>query len=132
MRIHQRVLKAAAGLLLAAAPTLAHHSFMAEYDESHLVTLSGTVTKVYWKNPHVTFDLDVKDERGRVTSWELELGSPNALLSQGWKVDSLKQGARVAVSGFGARNGSHLANAIKVVLGGTTYSAVRDENRSRK
>jgi len=94
--------------------------------------LSGTVTKVYWKNPHVTFDMDVKDERGRVTSWELELGSPNALLSQGWKVDSLKQGARVAVSGFGARNGSHLANAIKVVLGGTTYPAIRDENRSRK
>jgi hypothetical protein len=132
MGIHQVVLKAAAGLLLAAMPTLAHHSFMAEYDESHLVTLSGTVTKVYWKNPHVTFDLDVKDERGKVTSWELELGSPNALLSQGWKVDSLKQGARVAVSGFGARNGSHLANAIKVVLGGTAYPAIRDENRSRK
>ena len=132
MGIHQSVLTAAAGLLLAAGPTLAHHSFMAEYDESHLVTLSGTVTKVYWKNPHVTFDLDVKDERGKVTSWELELGSPNALLSQGWKVDSLKQGARVAVSGFGARNGAHLANAIKVVLGGTTYPAIRDENRSRK
>jgi hypothetical protein len=132
MGFHQRVLKAAAGLLLAAMPTLAHHSFMAEYDESHLVTLSGTVTKVYWKNPHVTFDLDVKDERGKVTSWELELGSPNALLSQGWKVDSLKQGARVAVSGFGARNGSHLANAIKVVVGGTAYPPIRDENRSRK
>jgi len=132
MGTHRITLKAAAGLLLAAMPTLAHHSFMAEYDESRLITLSGTVTKVYWKNPHVTFDLDVKDERGKVTNWELELGSPNALLSQGWKVDSLKQGARVAVTGFGARNGSHLANAIKVVLGGTTYPAIRDENRSRK
>ena len=132
MGIHRVVLSAAAGLLLGSMPTLAHHSFMAEYDESRLITLSGTVTKVYWKNPHVTFDLDVKDERGKVTSWELELGSPNALLSQGWKVDSLKQGARVAVSGFGARNGSHLANAIKVVVGGTAYPAIRDENRSRK
>jgi hypothetical protein len=132
MAIHRIVLKAATGLLLAAMPTLAHHSFMAQYDETRLITLNGTVTKVYWKNPHVTFDLDVKDESGKVTNWELELGSPNALLSQGWKVDSLKQGARVAVSGFGARNGSHLANATKVVLGGTAYSAVRDENRSRK
>ena len=132
MGIHQVVLTAAAGLLLAAMPTLAHHSFMAEYDESRLITLSGTVTKVYWKNPHVRFDLDVKDGSGKATNWELELGSPNALLSQGWKVDSLKQGARVAVTGFGARNGSHLANAIKVVLGGTTYSAVRDENRSHR
>jgi len=132
MATHRNTLKAVAGLLLAVIPTLAHHSFMAEYDESRLITLSGTVTKVYWKNPHVTFDLDVKDGSGKATNWELELGSPNALLSQGWKVDSLKQGTRVAVTGFGARNGSHLANAIKVVLGGTTYSAIRDENRSRK
>ena len=132
MGVHRVVLKATAGLLLAAMPTLAHHSFMAEYDESRLITLSGTVTKVYWKNPHVTFDLDVKDGSGKATNWELELGSPNALLRQGWKVDSLKQGARVAVTGFGARNGSHLANAIKVVLGGTSYSVIRDENRSRK
>jgi hypothetical protein len=132
MGIHRVVLQAAAGLLLAAMPIPAHHSFMAEYDESRLISLSGTVTKVYWKNPHVTFDLNVKDENGKLTNWELELGSPNALLRQGWKVDSLKQGARVAVTGFGARNGSHMANAIKVVLGGTAYSAVRDENRSRK
>ena len=132
MGVHRVVLKATAGLLLAAMPTLAHHSFMAEYDESRLITLSGTVTKVYWKNPHVTFDLDVKDGSGKASNWELELGSPNALLRQGWKVDSLRQGARVAVTGFGARNGSHLANAIKVVLGGTSYSAIRDENRSRK
>src|SRR4051812_16876008 len=60
------VLKAAAGLLLSAMPGLGHHSFMAEYDESRLINLSGTVTKVYWKNPHVTFDLDVKDGSGKV------------------------------------------------------------------
>ena len=132
MRIHRVVLKAAGGLLLAAMPTLAHHSFMAEYDETRLITLSGTVTKVSWKNPHVTMNMDVKDEGGKVTNWELELASPNGLLSQGWKVDSLKQGTRVVVTGFGARNGSHLANARKVVVGGTAYSGVRDENRSRK
>jgi hypothetical protein len=130
--MHRIVLKVAGGLLLAAMPTLAHHSFMAEYDESRLITLSGTVTKVSWKNPHVTMNMDVKDEGGKVTNWELELASPNGLLSQGWKVDSLKQGTRVVVTGFSARNGSHLANARKVVVGGTAYSAVRDENRSRK
>ena len=132
MGIHRIVLKAGAGLLLAAAPILAHHSFMAEYDESRLITLSGTVTKVSWKNPHVTMNLDVKDESGNVTNWELELASPNGLLSQGWKVDSLRQGTHVVVSGFGARNGSHLANARKIVVGGTSYSAVHEENRSRK
>jgi len=132
MGINRVVLKPAAGLLLAAMPVLAHHSFMAEYDESRLITLSGTITKVSWKNPHVTFDLDAKDESGKVTNWELELGSPNALLSHGWKVDSLKQGTRVSVTGFGARDGSHLANAIKVVVGGTAFPAIRDESGSRR
>lgn len=132
MSIHRIILQAAGGLLLAAMPSLAHHSFMAEYDESRLISLSGTITKVSWKNPHVTMNMDVKDDSGKVTNWELELASPNGLLSQGWKVDSLKQGVRVAVTGFGARNGSHMANARKVVIGGTAYSALRDENRSRK
>jgi len=130
--IHRIVLKVAAGLLLAAMPTLAHHSFMAEYDETRLITLNGTITKVSWKNPHVTMNVDVKDESGQVTNWELELASPNGLLSQGWKVDSLKQGVRVAVTGFGARDGSHLASARKIVIGGTANPALRDENRSRK
>ena len=132
MRISRAVAIAAAGLLLAVMPLLAHHSFMAEYDETRLINLSGTITKVSWKNPHVTLNMDVKDESGKITNWELELGSPNALLSQGWKIDSLKQGIRVAVTGFGARDGSHLANARKVVVGGTAYPAVRNENRSRK
>ena len=132
MGIRRIPLEAAVALLLAAMPTLAHHSFMAEYDESRLITLSGTITKVSWKNPHVTFDLDAKDKSGKITNWELEMGSPNALLRRGWKVDSLKQGTRVAVTGFGARDGSHLANAIRVVVGGAAYSAIRDESGSRR
>jgi hypothetical protein len=129
---HRIIFQAVCALLLAAIPSLAHHSFMAEYDESRWISLNGTITKVSWKNPHVTMNMDVKDESGKVTNWELELASPNGLLSQGWKVDSLKRGVRVAVTGFGARNGSHLANARKVVIGGTAYPALRAENRSRK
>ena len=112
------------------APLWAHHAFAAEFDAKKPIKLQGTITKVEWINPHSWIHIDVKDADGKVTNWMVEGGSPNALLSQGWKVDSLKQGARVAVTGFGARNGSHLANAIKVVLGGTAYSAIREENRS--
>lgn len=122
----QVLLSASAGLVLMTMPLLAHHSFKAEYDESRLITLSGSVTKVSWKNPHVMMNLDVKDEHGKVANWELELASPNGLLRQGWKVDSLKPGDRVTVTGYGARDGSHVANARKVVIGGTAYSAVRD------
>ncbi len=55
-------------------------SFTAEYDAAKPVTLTGAVTKVEWMNPHARFYIDVKDDSGTVTNWELELGSPNALM----------------------------------------------------
>lgn len=117
MRSNQLVLLATAGFLMAALPVAAHHSFKAEYDETKPITLKGTITKITWNNPHVMMDLDVKDEdTGKEAKWELELASPNGLLSQGWKVDSLKPGDVVSVSGFRARDGSNMANIRKVVL----------------
>ncbi len=106
----------ASALLLATLPVLAHHSFKAEYDENHPITLNGTVTKFLWKNPHVMLYIDVKDESGKDANWELELASPNGLTREGWKVDSLKPGDQVTVNGFPARDGSHLASARKVTL----------------
>src|SRR5438270_13652752 len=67
----------AGGLLVAALPVLAHHSFAAEYDSNKPVTLTGAVSKVEWMNPHARFYVDVKDEGGKMVNWEFELGSPN-------------------------------------------------------
>jgi hypothetical protein len=106
----------AGGLLAAALPVLAHHSFAAEYDAAKPVTLTGTVTKVEWMNPHARFYIDVKDNAGKVTNWEFELGSPNGLMRAGWTRNSLKQGDSVTVSGSLAKDGSNLANARSVTL----------------
>lgn len=116
MRTKPLVWLATAGLLMAALPLAAHHSFKAQYDETQPITLNGTVTKITWNNPHVLMYLDVKDDSGKVAKWELELASPNGLMSQGWKVDSLKPGDQVSVSGFRARDGSNMANIRKVTL----------------
>ncbi len=119
---------ATAGLLLAAMPVFAHHSFAAQYDETNLITLTGKVTKMTWKNPHVVLNLDVKGDDGQVANWQLEMGSPNGLMQQGWKLDSLKPGDQVTVSGYRARDGSKLVNARKVIIGaqGKVYSATGD------
>jgi hypothetical protein len=109
-----------AGLALAmwAAPTLAHHSFDAQYDRSKTVVVKGTVTNIEWTNPHARFYVDVKDPNGRVTNWNMELGSPNLLRRAGWSRNTLKMGDEVTVTAALARDGSRMANALGVALAG--------------
>jgi hypothetical protein len=107
-----------AGLALTASvtPLRAHHSFDAEYDRSKTVQMKGTVTKVEWMNPHARFYVDVKDAKGKVTNWNMELGSPNGLRRAGWNRNSLKVGDVVTVTASLARDGSKMANARDIVL----------------
>jgi DNA/RNA endonuclease YhcR with UshA esterase domain len=102
--------------LLAPAAALAHHSFAAEYDTKKPVTLKGTVSKVEWTNPHARFYIDVKDESGTVTNWNLELASPNVLVRNGWNRHTLNVGDQVTVEGAQAKDGSQMANARTVTL----------------
>ena len=97
------LLVAGFGLLFSSVPLAAHHSFEAEYDFNKPMKVSGTVTKMEWMNPHAHFYVDVKDENGKVTNWNFELGAIPVLLKQGWKRDSLKPGDEVTVEGFLAK-----------------------------
>ena len=102
---------AACLLAIGSSSAVAHHSVSHDFDVFRKLTLQGTVTQVNWGNPHIGLELAVRDAQGRLQSWRIEGGPPNALLRRGWSRNSLAVGAVVSIEAWPARDGSRRANA---------------------
>ena len=103
-------------LLIGSTATLwAHHAFAAEFDNTKPLKLRGKVTKVELINPHSWFHIDVKGDDGKVTSWMIEGGSPNALIRLGYTQQSLPVGTEIIVDAFQAKDGSNKACGVDLV-----------------
>jgi hypothetical protein len=102
-------------VLFRAVPTVAHHSFAAEYDEKKPLKLSGKVTSMKWSNPHAWIYMDVETD-GKVVNWALETGGANALFRRGWRKDALPAGTVIMIEGWHARNGTATANARSITV----------------
>jgi uncharacterized protein DUF6152 len=116
MRKNLIVAIAGLGLLIATVPARAHHAFAAEFDAEKPIKLKGTVTKMEWINPHTWIHMDVKTADGKVESWMIEGGPPNALSRRGFTRDSLPVGAEIVVEGFQAKDGSLKGNGRDVTF----------------
>jgi hypothetical protein len=104
------------GLILASGAVRAHHAFSAEFDVNQPVILKGIVSKAEWANPHSWVYLDVKNDSGKVITWAIECGAPNALLRRGWNKNSLPVGSEIVVDGYKAKNGWFTANAKNITF----------------
>jgi hypothetical protein len=124
------IVSMAAMLISAALPMLAHHSFAAEFDDAKKVSLTGSVVKVEWMNPHIWVYLDAKDESGKAVRWQCEGGPPNTLTRNGWTRDALKEGDQITIDGRRAKDGSNTCNARSVKLpdGKTVFAGSADDN----
>src|SRR5215510_8358265 len=95
-------------LLLAgavAAPAFAHHS-TSMYNMNMPVTVTGTVKKFDWTNPHAFVYLEVKDEKGNAVEWEVEMMSLNHLRGYGWTAKTVKAGDMISATGGAAKSGA--------------------------
>jgi hypothetical protein len=94
----------------------AHHGFVSWFDMSRSVTVKGTVTGYDWTNPHSYIYLDVKNEKGGVEEWRIELGAPGMLARAGWRRDTLKSGDEITAIGNPAKDGKPMMHLSKIVF----------------
>jgi len=103
MRTKLGILVVALGLIYLAAPVVAHHGFDTEYDAAKRMKHDGVVSAVLWTNPHMRVHIDVTAADGTVTTYNMELTSPNSVQRQGWGRTSLLPGDEVVFEGFGGK-----------------------------
>jgi outer membrane usher protein FimD/PapC len=103
-------------VVLGRVPVHAHHSIAAQFDMYKTNTVSGTITKMDFRNPHSWLYVDVKDDKGQVQSWSIEFAAANALYRRGWRQEDLPVGAALTVTGYVARDGSRMLGATDVKL----------------
>jgi hypothetical protein len=111
------------GLGLLSVPAFAHHS-TSMYDMDNPVTITGTVKRFEWTNPHAFIFVTVMDKDGKEVEWEVELMSLNHLKSYGWMHTTVKPGDVITCTGGAARSGqtAMIASLIKLPDGRTIKS----------
>lgn len=105
--------------LLVSGPSLAHHSLSAVYDIRGSGELTGVIKKVEFINPHGVMTLDVTNDDGTTTEWQMTTGSANTLASLGFGDEgpnTVIAGDVVTITYFPARNGKPLGFIRSITL----------------
>ena len=101
---------------LAVATARAHHSFAAEFLGDQTKTIEGTVTEVWFRNPHVRYYIETTGEDGEKELWDIRTSSPTILVRRGWTEKTISPGDKVKVEGHIGRDGRKLLSVISIEL----------------
>src|SRR5712691_8671214 len=108
-----------------------HHG-TGTYDSTKSVTLIGTVTEFAFTNPHAALYFDVKDDKGKIVNWAVEMNSPGVLARAGWTKRTFKAGDQITITVRPSKAGTSvgLINRAQPVLvnGKQVLSADRTAN----
>jgi len=105
-------------LLCPAVLVRAHHSPSAVFDMEHPFTLTGTLTKVDWFNPHIEVYIDAKNENGSSENWKFESNPPSWFRRVNVARDDFAKaiGQQVTVQGVRAKAGGLYGYLLKVTF----------------
>lgn len=97
----------------------AHHAAAGIYDRNDIGEISGDITSIFWRNPHVRLGIMRVTENGEPQAWEVEFGSVNTIDRLGVTRDKFNLGDQVTISGSLGRNGRPVmfANALTLSTG---------------
>jgi len=104
--------------LLGASCAVAHHAAAGLYDRNTIGEIEGTISSIFWRNPHVRLGITRVDENGTDEAWEVEFGSVNTVERLGVSRDAVEIGDRVSVSGILGRDGLQAMFADSITLSG--------------
>ena len=102
------------GMLAAASPLLAHHSWPVDFSKE--VTVKGEVTEFSWGNPHVMIGLEVRTEDGKIEKWSVGGPSTTRMAANGWGKNSLKMGDVIVGTGYRFADGQRVLRLQKIVM----------------
>ena len=74
---HTRGVFIVVAALLVAGSASAHHNMSAVFDFNDRVTLTGTLTKIDWRNPHIELIVDARSDGNQVQTWSIEGPPPS-------------------------------------------------------
>jgi hypothetical protein len=113
MKTQLAALSLVLALLMTPTGGFAHHSDAA-YATTSIVVKNATVTKFSWMNPHGLLSFDAKDEKGQVTHWVAEFGSPSAMALIGWNRNIVAIGEEADIEMFPSKNGEPIGRLAKI------------------
>ena len=87
--------------LMFGATAWAHHNMSAIYDFNDKVTISGTLSKIDWRNPHIELIVDTK--RGGSETWSLEGPSPGFFRTRDIKKSDIEAALNKTVTAEASR-----------------------------
>jgi hypothetical protein len=102
------------GLVSAAVPAFAHHSWPVNMEK--LVTLKGTVMAFAWENPHPMITLEVRTDDGKTETWQVGGPAINRMEANGWTKGTVKPGDVITGSGYQFSDGQKIIRLERIVM----------------